>query len=242
MHGALHRLKHLLREWLPPSWQLRLQSWIPRRLDKGRGAYVHPSAQILGMANVSIGSHSCISEHTWLNVNHRNKGSVGIRIGDNCFIGRRNFFSSGKCIELGSYTLTSVDCRFIGSSHVSDDPLVPGIAAGTTADATIRVGANCFFGAAAMVVGNVEVGHGSVIGAGSIVTKDVPPFSTVVGNPARVLRRYSFSRRVWIDADKLGQGDLDANPDEAAYLGLLVAGFPAIAMPLVAAGSDRGNL
>ncbi len=43
-----------------------------------------------------------------------------------------------------------------------------------------------------MILGGVTIGHGAVIGAGAVVTKDVPPYAIVVGNPARVLR-YRFS-------------------------------------------------
>lgn len=44
-------------------------------------------------------------------------------------------------------------------------------------------------GGRAVVLGGVCIGEGAVVGAGSVVTKDVPPFSIVVGNPARVLRK-----------------------------------------------------
>jgi acetyltransferase-like isoleucine patch superfamily enzyme len=51
-----------------------------------------------------------------------------------------------------------------------------------------RVGANCFIGGRSMLMPGVEIGDGSIIGAGSIVTKSVPPGCIAVGNPARVIR------------------------------------------------------
>lgn len=204
--------------------------------------YLHSSVQMLGASNVAIGDNSCVSEQTWLNVNHRNQGEIAIQIANNCFIGRRNFFSSGKKIEIGSYVLTTIDCKFVCSSHITDNPLVPYIASGTTSDETIRVGANCFFGAGAMVLGNVSIGHGSVIGANCLVIGDVPPFSIVVGSPAKILRRYSFSRQSWIDIDAVTEDDLENNPNEADYLDMLMKSHPLISMPLIAAGSDLGDL
>ena len=51
-----------------------------------------------------------------------------------------------------------------------------------------RIGKNCFVGGRSMILPGVEIGDGCVIGAGSVVTKSVPPGCVVAGNPARILR------------------------------------------------------
>lgn len=51
-----------------------------------------------------------------------------------------------------------------------------------------RIGRNCFIGGRALILPGVEIGDGSVVGAGAVVTKSVPPGSVVAGNPARILR------------------------------------------------------
>ncbi len=51
-----------------------------------------------------------------------------------------------------------------------------------------RVGRNCFIGGRSMILPGVEIGDGSIVGAGAVVTRSVPPRSLVAGNPARIIR------------------------------------------------------
>jgi acetyltransferase-like isoleucine patch superfamily enzyme len=51
-----------------------------------------------------------------------------------------------------------------------------------------RIGRRCFIGARSMIMPGVSVGDGSIVAAGSVVTKDVPPRCIVAGNPARIIR------------------------------------------------------
>jgi acetyltransferase-like isoleucine patch superfamily enzyme len=51
-----------------------------------------------------------------------------------------------------------------------------------------RIGADCFIGGRSLILPGVEIGDGSIVGAGSIVTRSVPPHSIVAGKPARILR------------------------------------------------------
>lgn len=55
-------------------------------------------------------------------------------------------------------------------------------------DGVVRIGNDVFVGVNSVVLANVTIGDGSIIGAGSVVTRDVPPHSVAVGNPARIVR------------------------------------------------------
>lgn len=242
MNQKINSILAILKLLIPSIIKCKVRSWFAKGCNKGRGVYLHPSVQLIGASNVSIGDNSCIGEDTWINVNRRIKGELEVVIGDHCFIGRRNFFSSGKNIRLGHYTLTTIECKFICSSHLADNPLIPYIASGTTFNQAINIGANCFFGVGAIVLGNVSIGCGSIIGSASMVTTDVPSFSIVIGNPARVIKRYSFAKSCWMNALSVTEEDLAANPSEEEYLRILRDGYSSIVMPRIAAGSDLGNL
>jgi acetyltransferase-like isoleucine patch superfamily enzyme len=208
----------------------------------GRHSYIHPSVHIIGKECIEIGENSCVSEGGWLNVNHRHAGQCAIKIGDNCFIGKQNFFTSGKSIEVGDFTLTALGCRFIGSSHKVENPEVPYLLTSTTDFEEIRIGVNCFLGAGVTVLGHVKVGHGSVIGANALVLTDIPPFSLAHGSPATVLKRYSFKKRIWIAATELSVEEEASMPSEQLYLSNLRTNFPTMHMPWIAAGKSMGDL
>ena len=239
------RFRSLITRWLataPPRLQCRIQSWRSKgRIAMGRRAFIHPSTQILGRAQVAIGFNSVLSQDCWLNVNHRDRPGRAIEIGANCFIGRRNVFSSGASITLGDYVLTANDCQFLGSTHDASDPMRPVLSTGTSGADVIAVGANSFLGAGVRVIGNVRIGHGCTIGAGSLVTRDIPPFSQAHGSPATVQRRYSLARQRWVPAAEFTPEDAARLPEQDPYIRQL-AQTGVIRMPYMAAGNDMGDL
>lgn len=175
---------------------LSIPAWVYRQLHF-RGRYLPASVKLIGMRRMHIGLNTVIGAGSWLNVNDRGGTGTALQIGENCFIGQDNFFTVGKSIVIGDYCLTTKGCAFIGSGHVYSDPMMPYQATGTETRHEIYVGANCFFGVDAKVMGNVRIGHGSIIGAGAVVRTDIPPYSLVVGDPGVVLKRYDFGSRQW---------------------------------------------
>ena len=66
----------------------------------------------------------------------------------------------------------------------------------------VKICSNVWIGAGAIIMPGITVGENSVVGAGSVVTKDVPPNTVVVGNPARVLREIGEHDRIYYFKDK----------------------------------------
>ena len=201
--------------------------------------YIASDVLLIGVSRIRIGSNVAIGSGSWLNVNDRNSQMDGLVIGDNCFIGKRNFFSVGRSIILRDYCLTALNCAFIGSSHRYHDPMSAYMTTGVTLDADIYVGANCFFGYGSQVIGNVRIGHGCVIGAAALVRSDIPPFSLAVGNPAKVIKRFDFSAKQWVSwpADSITEG-----PSEEAYIEHLRWQHGFVTQPISVAASSFGNI
>lgn len=81
-----------------------------------------------------------------------------------------------------------------------------------------RIGKNCFIGSRSIVMPGVTVGDNSIVGAGAVVTKDVPPRSVVAGNPAKVIRSNIEVGRYgrFLDADDTERALRAADPAAAA--------------------------
>jgi acetyltransferase-like isoleucine patch superfamily enzyme len=209
----------------------------------GKGTYIDPSVQLIHYGNISIGSYSAISEGSSLNVNQIKNDGFAINIGNNCYLGHHCFISAGNSVVIKDFASLARDCKILGSSHVISDPFSPYITTGTTHDCSIEIGVNCFFGVAVIINGDVKIGHGSVIGANTFIyNKNIPPFSVVVGNPSRIIKRYSMKFKQWVDIENFTEDDEKNLPEEGAYLKSLLEKHPRIPMFFHATGKNFGNL
>lgn len=203
----------------------------------GKNTYIDKSVHIVGLKNIKIGSNNIISDDTWFNVNDRSEGKIGIEIGNNCYIGKRNFFNSASKITIKDFFMSGINCSLLGSDHVIDEPLKPYIHTGTTNDTNIYIGVNVWFGANVTVIGDVRIGYGSIIGANSLVLKDIPPFSIAVGSPAKVIKRYDFDNKKWTKEFE----KLDSFLSEDEYENKLKH-YGGKSLPLLASGKNFGDL
>ena len=94
----------------------------------------------------------------------------------------------GAGIVIEDDVLIGSGVHFYTVNHRFEDVERPIIEQGHTRSREISLKRGCWIGANAILLPGVTIGENSVIGAGSVVTKSVPPFSIAVGNPARVIR------------------------------------------------------
>jgi acetyltransferase-like isoleucine patch superfamily enzyme len=233
------KLKTVIYKLTTLSWWAR---WRFEKSRVGESVLLDPSVQIAGWKNVSIGANTTISEGCWLNVNFRDNLIDRIIIGRNCHIGRRNFFSAGPLIEIKDYVFTGLDCHFLGCGHNIDSPMIPYIASGLNAGGVIQIGVNCWLATAVTVLQNVKIGHGTVVGARSLVVRELPPFSIAVGNPCKVIKRFDFKNNKWISVKDWKDEFSGYIPDEDEYLKGLLNRYKDLPPSLLASSTRFGWL
>jgi acetyltransferase-like isoleucine patch superfamily enzyme len=84
-----------------------------------------------------------------------------------------------------------------GLNHSYEDLDTP-ISKQKESTALITVEDDCWIGANAVITAGVTIGKHSVVAAGAVVTKNIPPYSVAVGNPARVIKQYDFEKKQWV--------------------------------------------
>jgi acetyltransferase-like isoleucine patch superfamily enzyme len=119
--------------------------------------------------------------------NFRDLPHAFIRIGEESLIWERNVLRGQGGITIGDRVNTSPLVQMLAENHVLDDPERPFLAQGITAE-RIVVEDDVWIWAGAIITDGVRLGRGSVVAAGAVVTRDVPPHTVVGGLPARVLR------------------------------------------------------
>jgi acetyltransferase-like isoleucine patch superfamily enzyme len=111
-------------------------------------------------------------------------GGANTRVGRNVFVNQNCTFYDLGGIEIADDVMIGPNVSIITSSH----PIEPGQRRNGVIASPIVIEKNVWIAAGTTIIGGVTVGENSVVAAGSVVTKDVPPNTLVAGNPARVVR------------------------------------------------------
>ncbi len=107
-------------------------------------------------------------------------------VGNNSGIGI-NAQLHGKVV-IGDNVMMGPECIIYTQNHEFSNPKIPMNRQGFKKDEPVLIGNDVWIGGRVIILPGIKVGDGSVIGAGSVVTKDIPPFSIVGGNPAKIIR------------------------------------------------------
>ena len=115
------------------------------------------------------------------------------RVGEWVFIGPKGTFNN---VEIGNYTCIAPSCQIGGLEHTYwEASISPMLSVKSAPRKTTHIGHDVWIAAGCIIRQGVTIGDGAVIGAGSFVNKDVPPYAIVFGSPAK-LYKYRFSQEI----------------------------------------------
>jgi len=172
-----------------PRWWVR-NLIMPFLIKKRKGAYIASTVRrdLFPFNSFELGYKSTVEDFATLN-----NGMGSIIIGDHSRIGIGSVILGE--ISIGNYVSTGQHCMLTGLNHNYEALDVPMDLQGCYSDTTI-IEDDVLIGANTVILAGVKVGTHSFIAAGSVVTRSVPPYSIVSGNPAKVTFNLKTGLRV----------------------------------------------
>lgn len=120
-----------------------------------------------------------------------------ISFGDGCKIGVRNSFAAIKGIVIGKDVLFAGFVHITDHSHGYENVNIPISDQTLISKGEVVIEDQCWLGFGCEILSGVRIGKHSIVAARAVVTKDVPAYSIVAGNPARIVKKYDPSLNCW---------------------------------------------
>lgn len=181
---------------LIPRGQARPRFWVtlcvnPFIHTKGKGAIIRRNSRIdvLPFNRFDLGAGSTIEDFCTIN-----NGVGDVQIGAGSRVGIGNVLIGP--VQIGNHVICAQNIVMSGLNHGYEDPEVP-ILKQPISTSKITIGDDSWIGANAVITAGVTIGKHCVVAGGAVVTKDVPPYTIVGGNPAKILKQYNPETKNW---------------------------------------------
>jgi acetyltransferase-like isoleucine patch superfamily enzyme len=161
-------------------------------ITAGHSFILEDNCEINGLSKRGLifGDRVTIGKNAIIRPSNMYGGAIGegLKVGNNSNIGPYGYIGCSGYIEIGDNVMISPRVSMYAENHVFSDPDIAmkhqGVKKGR-----ITIESDCWIAANSIILSGVRIGKGSVIAAGSVVTKDVEPYSIVAGSPARLLKK-----------------------------------------------------
>lgn len=169
--------------------------WLDRQLKSSGGLrLVGKIGYTTGLKYTGIGAKTKFGDGIYLTAWKKLIADPELQIGEGCEFGAYNHITCVNKIIIGDNCLTGKWVTITDNSHGSSDfkdlKLSP-MDRPVISKGPVIIGNNVWIGDKATILPNVKIGDGVIIGANSVVTKDIPSYCIVGGNPAIILKQYN---------------------------------------------------
>ncbi len=147
--------------------------------------------------------------HPTFNIGGNSKISKDLSAEEYVYIGPNCTIYPG--VSIGRYTMLAQNIQIIGSDHRFDIAGTPCTFSGRPKLVKTKIGRDVWIGANSIIMCGITIGDGSIIAAGSVVTKDIPPYSIMGGIPAKFIRHRFKQKEDILIHNKMLYGELLSN-------------------------------
>jgi len=190
------KLKKVIHYLMIHPYATRPRLWTrilvyPFIIKRGKGSIIRRKARLdlIPSKKFSIGYRTIIEDYTIIN-----NGMGDIIIGDRCAVTSRVKLVGP--VTLGNLVTIGSGAQITGLTHNFEDVTRPIKEQGVQPNITI-VEDDVWIGGNSVIIQGLRIGTHSIIASGSVVTRNVPPYSVVAGNPAKVIKQYNFESKKW---------------------------------------------
>jgi acetyltransferase-like isoleucine patch superfamily enzyme len=190
------RLKTFFLYLMMPAGQARPRLWVrlfvnPFFHKRGKHSVIcrRIRLDVMPFNKFTLGDHSMIEDFSTIN-----NGMGDVSIGNNAIIGIGNVIIGP--VSIGNNVILAQHVGILAMNHGYKDTSMP-IRYQKCTCALITIGDDSWIGSNAIVTAGVTVGKHSIVAAGSVVTRDIPPYSVAAGNPARIIRQFNPATGEW---------------------------------------------
>jgi acetyltransferase-like isoleucine patch superfamily enzyme len=172
--------------------------------SKGIDLFIHHTTILTRRVapGIRLGNSVIIRNHAWINTfDLVDVGGAKIVIDDNCVINAQCVISAKNNVHLERDVMVSACSLIMDHNHAYEDVARPIQGQGVTPGGTIRIEQGCWIGHGAAIIcsqGELVLGRNSVVAANALVTRSFPPYSVIVGNPARLARQFDTAKGTWV--------------------------------------------
>ncbi len=165
----------------------------------GKHVTICPPLRFANLNRVYLGNEVIINRDSWIHTLTRQDDGITptLVIKSHTSIGMGATIAAVQRVILGTHVLLARNVYISDHGHAFEDITCPIMFQGIRGISPVYVGDHTWIGQNACVLPGVRIGKHCVIGANSVVTKDVPDYSVAVGMPARVIKHYNQEKQRW---------------------------------------------